>query len=337
MSAELRAGRWRLFAACGLALVFAVGTLAWEMVEEIRQAQPGASGRLLMPQRGGLVVFDFATRQSRELLPAAQNSTVTAATWSPDRARVAYAQFHRRPDDTVSSSELFVLPTAGGTPDLIVPRDRPGTLLDTPVWAPDGRMLYFAYQGLDGRRPVVRVERIGMPGGGTPQVLYEDASFPALSPDGRAVVFVKDDPAGQGLWVGASDGGDAREMLQAGLFKAIMGPRFAPDGSRVAFTAQGSGPQANAGSRATSLLEWFRVPVAEAHGEPWNIWTVRPDGTDPRRLSFLQEDEPLVAWSPDGRWLAVLGTGGLWLLDPSGVRDPQRIGEGSFGAIDWAS
>jgi hypothetical protein len=83
------------------------------------------------------------------------------------------------------------------------------------------------------------------------------------------------------------------------------------------------------------MRAWLAVPVAEPHGEPWNVWTVRPDGTDLRRIGWLQEDEPLVTWSPDGRWLGVLGAGGLWLLDPNCVADPRRIADGGFGAIDW--
>jgi Tol biopolymer transport system component len=77
------------------------------------------------------------------------------------------------------------------------------------------------------------------------------------------------------------------------------------------------------------------VPVAYAHGEPWSVWTVRTDGSDPRRASSLQEDEPLVAWSPDGTRLAVYGTGGLWVVAANGAFEPRRVAEGSFGAIDW--
>jgi hypothetical protein len=75
--------------------------------------------------------------------------------------------------------------------------------------------------------------------------------------------------------------------------------------------------------------------VAEAHGDPWGIWTVRPDGGELRTATTLQEDEPLVAWSPDGTTLAVQGGGGLWLVDLRGTTDPRRIGDGAVGAIDW--
>ena len=75
--------------------------------------------------------------------------------------------------------------------------------------------------------------------------------------------------------------------------------------------------------------------MAEAHGEPWGVWTVRPDGGDLRTASPLQEDEPLVAWSPDGATLAVQGAGGLWLVDMRGATEPRRIADGAIGAIDW--
>ncbi|MCC6792326.1 MAG: PD40 domain-containing protein [Thermomicrobiales bacterium] len=331
-----RTGRqWPLFLACGLALLAACLALGWDLSEPWRRARAVPTGRLILPMRGGLTVYDLVSGQERELVSNAQNANVTAASWSPDRSRLVYAYFHRPADDRVNSSELFTIPVGGGAPELLVGRDRPGTVLDTPVWAPDGRTVYFGYQGLDGRRPVVRVERASVPDGQR-EPLYEDASFPGVSPDGRQLAFVRDEAGGQGLWIGPSNGGEPRQVIRAGDFQALMGPRFSPDGSRLAFSTIGIGPRAGTESPLFGWLAWLSVPVAYAHGDPWDIWTVRTDGSDLRRLTVLQEDEPLVSWSPDGRWLAVLGTGGLWIVDAAGIREPVRLADGSFGAIDWA-
>ncbi len=322
-----------LYVACALALFIALGVLWGELSESSRGAAPPPRGRLAVPSRGGLASLDTATGRLTELFVAPPGATVTASAWSPDRRQVAFALFHRRPEDRVSSGELFLISATGGKPRALVGRDVPGAILDNPAWSPDGSAIMYGYQGLHQGRPIVRLERVSVADGAR-QALYDGGSFPALAADGRQLIFVRDEPNGQSLALGDLGGGVATNLVRPDGFTAIMGPRFSPDGSLVAFTAVGAGPAA--ATTVDGLLGWLTVPVAEAHGDPWNVWTVRLDGSELRRVGWLQEDEPLVSWSPDGRWLAVFGTGGLWMLDPSGRSDPRRVAEGGFGAIDWA-
>ena len=117
-----------------------------------------------------------------------------------------------------------------------------------------------------------------------------------------------------------------------------MGPRFSPDGAGSRSWRGARGHQARRApprhARPDSAAI-FSVPVAEAHGDPWGVWKVRPDGSDLQRVGSLQEDEPLLAWSRDGAWIAVHGTGGLWLVDAGGATEPRRIADGTIGGIDW--
>lgn len=57
--------------------------------------------------RTGLVLHDTTSDRSRQLPSGEANASVTAVAWSPDRSTLAYTLFHRRPDDRVSSAELF--------------------------------------------------------------------------------------------------------------------------------------------------------------------------------------------------------------------------------------
>ena len=114
-------------------------------------------------------------------------------------------------------------------------------------------------------------------------------------------------------------GGPAREVLPREAFAGVSAPRFSPDGRQIAFFGIG-GP-----ARERRLVEpmpaampWFGPTVAWAHGIPWDPWMINLDGSGLRQLVSLAEDDPTLAWSPDGTTLAVLGGNGLWLVDPTG-------------------
>lgn len=316
------------------AFLVAVGLLTWDLSESWRTGPSSTTGQIAVPVAGGVNLVDPASGRTRELVPSRANASVTAVAWSPDRSTLAYTLFHRRSEDRVSSAELFTIPASGGSPTLLVPRPQPGTVIDAPAWSPDGRSIFYAFQGVENNRPVARVERVSVVDGSrTP--LYDDAAYPSVSADGRMLAYMHDDGRGQGLRVGSVEGGDSRELVAASAFRGLMGPRFSPDGAWIAFVAVGPGPSGDARPRPTGLAAIFSVPVAEAHGEPWGIWKVRPDGRELQRIGTLQEDEPQVAWSRDGAWLAVHGTGGLWLLDPRGGVEPGRLADGTIGGIDW--
>ena len=316
------------------AFILAIGLLSWDLTESWRSGPASTNGQIAVPTSGGITLVDAVTGQTRELLPRRANASVTAVAWSPDRSTLAYTLFHRRPEDRVSSSELFTIPSGGGSPTLVVPRPQPGTVIDVPAWAPDGRAIFYAFQGVENSRPVARVERVTL-ADQSQQRLYDDASFPTVSSDGRQVAFTHDDGRGQALRVGSVEGGDAREIVNNATFRGLMGPRFSPDGTWIAFVAQGPGPAGELPTQRSLLAAIFDLRVAYAHGEPWNVWKIRPDGRELQRVGTLQEDEPLISWSRDGSWIAVHGTGGLWLLDSRGLTEPRRLTDGSIGGIDW--
>ncbi len=74
--------------------------------------------------------------------------------------------------------------------------------------------------------------------GSSRQPLYADGSFPDVAPDGRSLTFVHDDGTGASLRLGSVSGGDARDIVPVNTFTSIAGPRYAPDGTRIAFTAR---------------------------------------------------------------------------------------------------
>lgn len=77
------------------------------------------------------------------------------------------------------------------------------------------------------------------------------------------------------------------------------------------------------------------LPIAAAHGLPWDLWTVNTDGTGLRRLTTLYEDLPMAVFSPDGKQLAVMALGGIYLMDADGSRLRRIDPVGDHGGLDW--
>ena len=126
-----------------------------------------------------------------------------------------------------------------------------------------------------------------------------------VSPDGKTLVF---DLLGD-LYVIPITGGAARALTSGAAYD--MQPRFSPDGERVLFTSDRGGSD--------------------------NLWTVRPDGNDPRPVTTDKEHVVNSGdWSPDGDYVvgrkrltdqSSIGTVELWLyhrMGGSGVRITKK-------------
>jgi Tol biopolymer transport system component len=189
--------------------------------------------------------------------------------------------------------------------------------------------------------------------GGTPETVREGGFNAAVLPDESAVVYVRNTGPAQSLRKKPlGDGGPDCELLPDTVFQAIGLPRVSPDGTRLAFAASGeAAPRAGDCARAAeaparpqaelpdllSLADWLGLAprTAWAHGLPWDVWTMNVDGTGLSKVAILQEDEPNVAWAPDGSQIAVFGTAALYVVDAKGGQ-PRTIEDGGgYGGLDW--
>ena len=108
------------------------------------------------------------------------------------------------------------------------------------------------------------------------------AYAPALSPDGRRLAFIRGAPEPLEVWVANADGSDARPLEGAADLVPIgdTAPAWSPDGSSIA------------------------VVTGERNGTA--VWVIDPEGGEGRRV-LRGEAWQQVAWSPDGKRLAVTG------------------------------
>lgn len=133
-----------------------------------------------------------------------------------------------------------------------------------------------------------------------------------VSPDGATIVF---DLLGD-IYTMPIDGsvdGSAVRCLAEGL-PWDMQPRFSPDGQWIAFVSDRTGEGGTGGD---------------------NIWIMRTDGTEPRRItreSFRLVTQP--AWLPDSQYIVArkhftarrsLGAGEIWMYHVSGKTDGVQL------------
>lgn len=170
------------------------------------------------------------------------------------------------------------------------------------------------------------------------QLLYVRMLDEAGLPDGAGDLYVTT-IARDGTAIGARRlNPDGTVVLRTDLFGA--GASWAPDGKRVAFTAMprigadrrapvyvvavaggAATPITGGGLWATSARwspdgAWIAFDQAGAGGAH-DVWLVRPDGTDGRRIASLPGGLCCAEWSPDSTSLLVQGTTGV--PDPSGL------------------
>jgi mono/diheme cytochrome c family protein/Tol biopolymer transport system component len=226
-------------------------------------------------------------------------------------------------------------------------------LLGMPTWSADGQSLTIAANGVrlpqsGPAQPTSRdlqVIRIDLPTGAK-QALLNDALDPSLSRDGTQMAYLKlsDDGYTMSLQVAAPDGSGSRQLIGGADFQGFYAPRFSPDGKQIVVAAIG-GPQtdgqgnpikASAPSALDRLLGLLEPPVAEAHGLPWDLWVVNSDGSGLRRLTSFYEDLPMAAFAPDGKQIAAMGLGGIYLMDADGSRLRRIDSVGDHGGLDWA-
>lgn len=149
------------------------------------------------------------------------------------------------------------------------------------------------------------------------------------SPDGRQVIVQADDVPFE-LWAVDVAGGESVRLTDSPTVHEQESD-WSPDGSLVAYTA-------DCGDSWT--------PDGPC---PWSLWTVRPDGSDRRRLT--PEDESVSTWpiwAPDGKHLAYTrGTkadaaapvnGSVYVINADGS-NPRRIttfDSGFAAVLGWS-
>jgi Tol biopolymer transport system component len=309
----------------------------------------GLQGRIAWPKDGDLWLYDLASRQQTKITNLPSGAAVTGATWSPDGQRIIFAQFWRRPNDRSSGADLMVANADGSNAHLFAERDAANTVLETPEWMPGGRVYYTVRRVVNGRESQSIVRQTE---GGQPETLVDNAYDPAVSPDESVLVYVRSTRAGQSMLKKTiGERGDGCELISDQVFQYLSLPRISRDGKRIALGGSGEpnmgpsgcgGDPRSKGSAAGApagldLLALISPSVAEAHGLPADVYSLNLDGSDMTRVADIKDDDPTVAFSPDGSKLGIFGVAALFVADARGGRAEKLVDQGGYGGLDWTN
>ena len=319
------------------------------------QSQPTGSpggGQLIFGTDGNINTMSVDGSGRRAITKVPQGGLAKDPAWARDGQRIAYAYTPPLPAMRglgglvpLPVTGVYVMNADGSDAKVAIPHETPGIGHESPIWAPDGRSYYVTYSELIMESNVVRDQVVEVarvtPGVTQRQTLIPNGAFPSLSNDGRLLACVVSSRDGTALVVANGDGKSQRVLIPPGQLDGLASPRFSPDGKQIAFSA--IAPMApiptvtpvvrRGGFDALGAL--FAPRAASAHGLPMDVYVMSSEGGQPVRLTELGEDNPSVAWSPDGKRIAILAGGGVYVMGADGSAFANVDNKGGHGSVDW--
>jgi Tol biopolymer transport system component len=257
-----------------------------------------------------VATFDFTTGKFLSA-PAAPIQTFVGTNqnpdWSPDGKYLAYASL--RGSGSVASRHFVIGIRSVETGQIRELAPSPGFfLLDSLVWAPDGRSLFAGGQDAKGREGIFRVDAqtgqatVVVPRGGN-----DGPRFVACSPDGKKLYYRSHPPGARESAVVERDlaSGEERELIRKTFVGAF---RLSLDGRYVA-----AGIADAVAKYAAAVL----IPVSGGKAKE----LMRVDGLN-NPVGFSSQVIALAGWAPDSR--SVL----LAKISPAGVPEPWLVSIG---------
>jgi TolB protein len=224
--------------------------------------------------------------------------------WSPDGTRIAYRSEHG--DDP----EIWVMNADGSDQHRLA-------LGLSPAWSPVGSKIAYSSPGKILCPPVPPgrgLECTGlsiMNADGSDQHRVPNADggeYPTWSPDGKRIAFNSNLTGNHVMYIVDADGSNLVDLSAVGEGWQVD---WSPDGSSIIFASG-------------------RDQTADGYDD---IYVMRPDGSDIRRLTNLKAYTP--AWSPDGEHI-VFSAPGLFVMNPDGTGvTPLPTNVGETALPDW--
>ena len=231
--------------------------------------------------------------------------------WSPDGQHIAFVS------DRDGNADIYVMDSDGSNPRRLTTDSAHDW---SPSWSPDGQHIAFV-SDRDGDADIYVMDSDGS----NPRRLTTDSAHdwsPSWSPDGQRIAFVSDRDGDADIYVMRSDGSNPRRLnVWVPSNRWLQYISWSPGGQHIAFQAgsheifvvgsDGSNPHELIGD-----WDWsYRSPswspdgrhiafVSNRDGGNTDIYMMRSDGSNLRRLTTDSARDWSPSWSPDGRHIA---------------------------------
>jgi Tol biopolymer transport system component len=218
--------------------------------------------------------------------------------FSGDGRRLLYSQYAN--EGTSAGDTSLEIMNADGTQKHTLYHAKGSAAYDA-SWSPAGDTIlfgvghYFRSPGL----PAAQIATIH-PDGSDFKPIVDDGinnGFPSWSPDGKKIVYRRD----KQLVIRTLADGKTTELTDGSHYDNF--PQWAPNGSVILFTS-------------------------DRNDKRFELYTIRPDGTDLKRLTNVPGSNAHAAWSSDGAWIA-FSSGRRGFKDEMALYEgvPQPYGE----------
>jgi Tol biopolymer transport system component len=258
----------------------------------------------IVPSRSGqhgIFVMNSDSSGGKLLTPDS-NAQLRPSSWSPDGKKIVFFSYRREDAEIMnkfripSHFPIYIMEASGSNQK---------RLLDFPVsgfsWSPDSRKLLFtsAYEDpakddLDikrgARAPMSAVYVLDLSTGAHKRLTaFGQNCFASWSPNGSLAALSLGSNGEANIYVVSLDGKVARHFTNSATMD--LRPAWSPDGQTIAYAA---------------------VPSLNADAQDAGVYIIKADGSGKKRISSIIAYD--VYWSPDGKKLLLLSSGGIYLL-----------------------